>query len=177
MNILYAVILILISAISWLGNLVGLPGNWGILVATAVYAYFVRDAGHWEIGLWGVIGVACLAILGEVLELIAGALGAYQRGSSIRGALLGIVGSFIGGILGIFIGLPVPIFGSIIAAVLFAGLGAFAGSVLGEVWLGASWKEGVEVGKTAFVGRLIGTFAKLYTGCLILVLVLALLIW
>jgi uncharacterized protein len=60
--------------------------------------------------------------------------------------------------------------------VLFAGLGAMAGAMLGEVWAGrkldASWK----IGTAAFRGRLMGTLGKMLIGGLIVAMVVAALV-
>ena len=44
-----------------------------------------------------------------------------------------------GGLFGLTVVVPIPIVGSIAAALLFAGLGALGGAVLGERWKGAPW--------------------------------------
>jgi uncharacterized protein YqgC (DUF456 family) len=115
--------------------------------------------------------------MGEVVELLAGAVGAAKAGGSKRGAALALAGSIIGGVVGLFVGLPVPMVGSILAAVLFAALGAMVGAIIGETWTGkrldASWR----VAKAAFWGRLTGTLCKLLVGAaMIAVVVVAMLV-
>lgn len=75
---------------------------------------------------------------------------------SFRFALILIVG----GILGVFLGIPIPVGGSIVAAVLFAGLGAMAGAILGETWAGQDLEATWRIDKLAFWGRLAGTLGK-----------------
>ena len=66
-----------------------------------------------------------------------------------------------------------PAGGSIVAAVLFAGLGAMAGAILGETWAGrdadASWR----IAKRAFWGRLAGTLGKMIFGAVMIAIVVA----
>ena len=105
-----------------------------MVAAAAGYAYCVDDKvpssmAVWELGdWWGGGGLAALALLGDIIEFLAGALGVKRKGGSKRGALFAIIGSFAGGLVGIFVGIPVPIVGPIIVAFLFASLGALAGA-------------------------------------------------
>ncbi len=59
--------------------------------------------------------------------------------------------------------------GSIVAAVLFAGLGAMVGALIGESWKGRGLGESWQVGKAAFWGRLLGTLAKVVVGSVMVV--------
>ncbi|HEV3136277.1 MAG TPA: DUF456 domain-containing protein [Pirellulales bacterium] len=161
MSFLAAALLCVAVVVGWLAQLIGLPGNWLIVACAAVYAGSMpadaRVAISWQV----VIALACLAALGEIAELAAGALGVAKVGGSRRSAVLALLGSVIGGFVGLVVGLPIPVIGSLAAAVLFAGLGAMAGAILGESSLGRDLDASVEVGKAAFVGRLIGTLAKM----------------
>ena len=62
--------------------------------------------------------------------------------------------------------LPAPIVGTLIGACL----GAFAGSVLGDLWAGRPAHLSVKSGRGAAIGRLWGTVAKMATGGLIVVI-------
>ncbi len=158
----------------WLLNVFGLPGNWVMLVVAIVYWYFVP--ADWLTYGWVVLVIlGVLAILGEVVEFLAGAMGATKAGGSKRGAALAVIGSMIGGIVGIFVGslVPIPIIGSLITALLFAGFGALLGAVLGEQWKGRSLDESVEIGKAAFWGRILGTLGKMLAGAVMLAVVCA----
>jgi uncharacterized protein YqgC (DUF456 family) len=70
----------------------------------------------------------------------------------------------VGGIVGT--ALPVPIVGTLIGACL----GAFAGSLIGDLWAGRPLFPTFETGWGATVGRLWGTVAKLAIGGMILVI-------
>ena len=58
-------------------------------------------------------------------------------------------------------------------AVLFAGLGAFGGAVIGEQWKGRTFDESVKVGHAAFLGRLLGTVGKIMIGAVMIALIVA----
>jgi len=161
---LYALLLILVLLIGWMLTVLGGPGNWLMVAAAALYAWLIPEDETLIVG-WGVvIALLVLAALGEMLEFIAGALGATKGGGSKRGAALAIIGSMAGAVVGLFVGVPIPVLGPVIAAFLFAGLGAFAGAVLGELWKGRSLDRSLDVGKAAFWGRLLGTLAKTLIG-------------
>lgn len=144
----------------WLLTLLSMPGNWLMIAAVAVYAYLVPD-GRLDIGWPTVATLVGLAVLAEVLEFAAGALGAARAGGSKRAALLGALGSMIGALFGAAGGVPVPVVGSMVGAVLFACVGALAGAMLGEAWKGRDFDQSLRVGQAAFWGRLLGTLAKI----------------
>jgi uncharacterized protein len=176
MTILFALLLIVVLLASWALTLLSLPGNWLMVAATALYACFVPAASPAGIGWKVVAATVVLAVVGEVVELAAGAAETTRAGGTRRGAALALVGSVVGALVGVLVGLPIPLAGSVVAAVLFAGLGAMAGAMLGEVWAGrkldASWK----IGAAAFRGRLLGTLGKMLIGGLIVAVVVAALV-
>jgi uncharacterized protein YqgC (DUF456 family) len=169
MNVVFALLLVIVLLGCWLLTLLGLPGNWLMVVATSVYACLTPVVLGWRT----VLAVLALAALGEVVELVAGAMGVSKTGGSRRGAVMALAGSILGGILGVVIGLPIPLVGSVVAAVFFAGLGAMAGAILGEISagqkLGASWR----IGKAALWGRLAGTLGKILLGAVMILVVVA----
>lgn len=157
---LYVLLLFVALVAGWLMTVLSMPGNWLMIAAAAIYAYFIPDESRFDISRTTVGILIGLALLAEVLELAAGALGAARAGGSKRGAVLAAVGSMVGALAGAFIGVPIPVVGSVIAAILFAGLGALAGAMLGESWKGRGLEESWKVGQAAFWGRLLGTLAK-----------------
>jgi len=161
--------LALVLVFGWVAQLVGLPGNWLIVASAALYAWLVGPDAATAIGWPAVFTLLALAVLGEVAEFAAGAFGVKAAGGSRRGAVLAIVGSLVGGIAGLFIGIPIPIVGSLASAVLFGCLGALAGAVAGETWKGRDLDGSLEIGKAAFVGRLLGTAAKVIVCSLMVV--------
>jgi uncharacterized protein YqgC (DUF456 family) len=176
MHILFALSLILVLLACWLLTLLAMPGNWLMVVATAVYAWLVPVASTAGLGWKTVVALLVLATLGEIVELLAAALGVAKAGGSRRGALLALAGSMLGAIVGIFVGLPIPLIGSVVAAVLFAGLGAMAGAVLGETSVGRDADATWRIAKLAFWGRLAGTLGKIILGAVMIALVMAALV-
>jgi uncharacterized protein YqgC (DUF456 family) len=177
MSLLFAMLLIVVLLAGWLLTLLGMPGNWLMVVATAIYAYLTRAQSHAAVG-WKVVALlVVLAALGEVIELMAGATGAARAGGTRRAAILALIGSIGGAIFGIVVGLPIPLAGPIVAALLFAGLGAMAGAILGEMWAGRNLDASWQVGRAAFWGRLLGTLGKLLIGAVMVAIVLAALIF
>ncbi len=168
MSIVYAILLLLALLAFWLLTVVGMPGNWLMVAATALYAWLVPEDAAASLG-WGVVlAVALLAGLGELLEALAAALGVAKAGGSRRGAVLALLGSLGGGLLGMVVGLPIPLLGPLLAAVLFAGIGALLGAMLGERWKGRDLDESWAVGKGAFWGRLLGTLGKVLVGSIMI---------
>ncbi len=176
MAVVFAILLITVLLASWLLTLLGLPGNWLMVVATAVYAFLMPAQSPAALGWKMVLALLVLAALGEVVELVAGAAGTARVGGSRKGAVLALAGSITGGIVGIFIGLPIPLVGPLVAVVLSAGLGAMAGAILGESWAGKSLGESWQIGKAAFWGRLAGTSGKLLVGVVMVAVVVTALV-
>ena len=175
MIFLAAFLLIVVTAIGWFLQLLGLAGNWLIVVAAALYAWWVPIDERLAISTSTLIALLVLAIAGEIVEFVAGAAGVAKVGGSRRSALLALVGSIVGGIVGVFVGLPIPVVGSVAAAILFAAAGAMAGAFIGESWKGRDFDTSLEVGKAAFVGRVLGTLAKtIISSIMIAVIIVAL---
>lgn len=157
-------ILFLTANLLWLALVVvGLPGNW-LMVFTA----FVAQWWYWESAAGGdrqifsvgtLIAVVALALLGELVELLAGMAGAKRAGATRRGALGALVGGLVGALAATFM-IPIPVLGSLLGAVAGAGLGAGALELSGGRNLSESLRSGVGAG----VGRFWGTVGKLTAG-------------
>src|SRR5215813_11687850 len=91
-----AVLLVLVCIAAWLTNLLTLPGNWFVVGLAALFAWwFPADASRGI--LWKtVIILVVLAVVGEVIEFVAGAAGAAKQGASMRAVALSLVGAFVG---------------------------------------------------------------------------------
>ena len=151
-DICLVVTLLTVNAAAVLLVSMSLPGTWLILLATALLAWF-----RWDEGLFGpvtLIGLAALALLGEVLELVTGALGAKKAGGTAWGAAGAMVGGVVGGVAGTFF---LPVIGSILGA----AVGAFAGALVGERVSGRGLEDAAASGRGAFVGRLVGSALKM----------------
>jgi uncharacterized protein len=179
LTIIFALLLIVVLLGCLALTLFGLPGNWLIVAATAIYVCLGPAHSPAAIG-WKLIAVLVfIAVLGEIVELAAATMGTAKAGGSRRGAVLALAGSIVGAVVGLFVGIPIPVplVGSIFAALLFAGLGALAGAMLGELWAGKDWGTSWRIGKAAFGGRLVGTVAKMLLGGMMIVVVIIALIW
>lgn len=149
----------------WLVGLVGvvmvalqLPGTWVMLAAAAVAAWWgwAELPGDRLIGWMALGAMLVLAVLGEVVEAIAGALGARTAGGSKRGAFLAVIGGIAGAIAGTFV-IPVPILGTLLGAAIGAGVM----STLGDKWAGRKTSDALKAGGGAAVGKFAGAVAKL----------------
>ena len=144
MTIFFSLLLILVLLACWSLTLLGLPGNWLMVMVTTTYACVVPAQLPAAIGWRTVVTILVLAALGEIVELVASAMGVSKQGRSRRSAVMALLGSIGGGMLGVFIGVPIPLVGSVVVAVFFAGVGAMAGAILGEISvgqrLGRSWR-------------------------------------
>lgn len=171
--IVLAVMLVLLCLGSWVTNLIALPGNWICVLLIAVYAWLGPEQGRAAIGYGPVLTGFAFALVGEIVEFVAGAAGATRAGASRKSTLYSIVGSMAGAMAGAIIGIPIPVIGPVIAAILFGGLGAAAGAMYGEWNDGRSWKENWTVGNAAFWGRTFGTMGKVIAGAGIVIVALA----
>ena len=168
MSLVWALGLVVVLLFCWATNLFGLPGNWLMLAATALYAYAGPKEEPAAISWQVVIALAVLAVLGEVVETLASAMGVKKLGGSRRSAIFALIGSIAGGLLGLMVGLPIPVIGPIVTGPIFAALGALGGAILGEQSLGRDPDQAWQIGKAAFWGRLLGTLAKVLLGSLMI---------
>lgn len=164
LDILLAIGISLLAVSGWAANLLGMPGNWLVVLLAGVAWTLIPEIYRSHVELPLCLGVLVVATIGEVLEFAASALGTSRLGGSKRGAALALAGSITGAIVGLFLGSPIPIVGNVIACLLLGGAGACAGAVLGERWAGKDWKASLEIGNAAFWGRILGTFGKAVCG-------------
>lgn len=164
-------LLLAVLAAGWVMTLLSLPGNWLMVLAVAIYAWLVPTEWRGDVSWAVVLVVFLLAIVGEILETLAVAVGTSRAGGSRRAALLGLCGSLGGGLIGALVGVPIPVVGSLVGAVLFAACGAAFGAYVGEAWKGRTSDESWKVSQAAFVGRLLGTMAKILAASVIVAIV------
>lgn len=167
----WSVLLVLCNLGALTATLFALPGNWVILVLSALFAWLIRDPSGGGISLYTVGALLALATIGEIVEFAAGAAGAARSGASRRGMVLSLIGAMIGSLVGAACGaaIPIPLIGSLVGAVGGGAGGAFAGAYLGETWRGVPEDQRFEIGKAAFIGRLLGTAGKLAIGAAMVV--------
>lgn len=138
-----------------------LPGGWILLGL----AFVIEICDRWYLpvddrqtfGVWLLVTATALLALGEVIEFVAGVMGAQRAGSTRAG----MWGALIGGIAGIFVFAPlvafIPIFGALVAAVV----GTFVGALLGELTArGATVQGSMRPAIGATIGRVLGTTGK-----------------
>ncbi len=165
-----AIVLAALMLAFWLTNLIGMPGNWLMLLTGLIYWLVMWNSESVIAITWvTVLVLGLLAIVGELAEFLASSSATKGAGGSKRSVVLALAGSIVGGIVGLFIALPVPIVGPLIGALLFGGLGAFGGAVLGEKWAGRENEESIKVGAAAFKGRIFGTLGKTAIGFLMVI--------
>lgn len=131
----------------------GLPGTW-LMIAVAVG--FPLVAGIEPLGVFTLVGITVLAVIGELVEFSLSARYTRKYGGSRRASW----GAIIGGIVGAIVGVPLPVIGSVIGAFV----GAFAGALLGELSLGSGSAASTRVAWGALVGRLVATAVKMGIG-------------
>ncbi len=143
---------------------VQLPGTWALLGLAALLEYLDRlylpappDGDQQTFGWWVLGSCLALAVIGEIIEFVAGVAGAKKGGASSRG----MWGALIGGIAGVFIFTPlfffIPIFGAFLGAVL----GTFVGAIVGELTVDhATIKGSMKPAIGATIGRVLGTTSK-----------------
>lgn len=154
--VIFIMALLLINAAGVVLVALQLPGTWLMIAATAVFAWLRWGQEHFVYGWWTLAALLGLAVLGELVEFAASALGSHHVGGSKRGAAISIATAIVGAILGSFL-IPIPIVGTLLGAALGAG----AGASLGDKWAGRSWSETAQGFKGAAVGKLSGAAVKL----------------
>ena len=158
--------LVIFNGLSLLLVLFSLPGNWLIVSATAMFAWWKRDEGIFSI--YTLIAITVLAVIGEIIEFFAGAGGAKKAGASWLASLSAIAGAMIGAAMGtVFI--PVPILGTLLGACIGAGLATLGVETLGGKKIDHSFKSGLGAG----IGVFMGTTSKFAIGILIWLIVTA----
>ena len=168
----YAIILTVLNTV-WLAlNLVGLPGNWLMLIGMAGLAWYTWGTPDQMFGPVTLIAGLVFALVGEVLEFMAGAAGATRAGATRRGAIGALIGGLVGGIVGTAM-IPIPVVGSILGACA----GAFAGALVLEFSGGRNWSESFRAGLGAGQGRFWGTISKLGVGALLWTLITVAAFW
>jgi uncharacterized protein YqgC (DUF456 family) len=173
---LWATLLVLINLV-WLATVVaGLPGNWLIVVSTALVAWW-----HWgdpdtgEAGMFSIatlITIVALAAVAEIAELVTGVVGSKKAGGTRWGAVGALLGGLIGAIVGTFV-IPIPLLGSLIGACGGACLGAWGL----ELASGRKMRESARAGVGAGIGTFAGRVIKLATGIMIWLIVAVAAFW
>lgn len=151
----YTVILInLLFSVIMLGGvamtIVGLPGNFIIVLTGLIYGYY----DHFEHVDYTVLAVVIgVFIISEMIEFGAGLIGAKQGKASKRSMLAAVIGTVVGGIWGTAI---LPLFGSILGALL----GAFVITTLAEYTKVKDAEQAKRVAISILKGQIVGMIFK-----------------
>jgi uncharacterized protein YqgC (DUF456 family) len=140
--------------VGWALAVLTLPGVWLMLLAASLVNWL------WTPGVysWWTIGVcAAVALVGEVLEVVASGFGSKKFGGTKTGAAGSVIGGLVGGVVGTF-AIPVPIVGTIVGSVVGAAVGALAAE---KGIKKRTWKESHKSAAGAAAGRLAATVIKL----------------
>jgi uncharacterized protein YqgC (DUF456 family) len=148
-----------------------LPGNWLMVISTCLLAWLKWDDSR-PFNEWLLIGIAALALIGEIVEFFAGAGGAKKAGSGWLGALAAIGGAVFGALIGTVV-VPVPIVGTMLGACFGAGLATWTVERATGKERNASVRSGVGAG----TGVLVGTLSKFGIGCLIWLIITIAAFW
>lgn len=160
MDYILAILCVALMTFSLILLFIGLPGNWVILGLAALWNWWVGAEFGWSFFLL-LIG---LAALGEVIEFVAGMLGAKYFGGSKKGSWGGVIGAIVGGIL------CAPImFG--LGALPGALAGAFAGCYLLERAHGMANSPALSAAMGTTLGRFGGFLVKLAIGITLIALI------
>lgn len=143
----------------WLGLVpFSLPGNWLMILTTILFALWQKNI----FGVYIILAAIVLALIGEVLEFLAGAGGAKAAGGGKKAMAAAIIGAIIGAILGTFL-IPVPIFGTLLGS----ALGAAMAVLIAERKAGKEMKQSLKIATGAGLGRFVGLGTKIATGIII----------
>lgn len=152
-QILAAVAVALLAIVGLGLTVITLPGLW-LPIGAALLIQWWRPGDELLFDWSTIIACVGMGVLAEVIEFLAGSLGAAKAGSSKRGALAAGVGSLIGALVGAPVGLFV---GAIIGAVAGAGVGAYLAE---RYWVKKTGAEATRAMTGAAIGRAIAMVVK-----------------
>lgn len=156
MELTAAIIVTLACLIGAVAVLFSLPGIWFMVaVAAGCELWLGGVEGPNEMFEWRTLAIAAgLALVSDVVDLVAGSVGATKAGGSKRSA----IGALVGGIAGAIAGsLVIPIIGTILVGAIGAGVGA---ALAQRTKQGADWRRSTAVAKGAAFGWLVAVAFK-----------------
>lgn len=162
MHWIYYALLIAVQCCGLALNLASLPGLWLMVASLALYAWVTGFDHH--VGWTGIIVVAALALIAEIVEFVAGAAGSAQAGGTKRS----MVGSVVGGVVGAIVLtplIPIPVVGTLVGLCL----GTFVGASATEYLIRTDPAHSVRVGIGAAKGRMWGVVIKMLFGVIMLI--------
>jgi uncharacterized protein YqgC (DUF456 family) len=153
MTLTAAFIVVCASVIGVLLTALTLPGIWFTLAVAAGLQLWRADLFSW----WLLLAVFILALVSEVLDLFASAIGARRAGGTRRASIGSLIGAFVGAIAGTPL-IPIPIVGSILGGAIGAGLGALLLERHGGT---KTWAQSARIGGGAAIGRFTASMLKI----------------
>lgn len=154
----WATILILLNIICLSLVAFAVPGTWLMVIATAAFAWLLRD--HNVISIYTLIAITVLATIGEILEFFGGMGAAKKAGAGFWGSVGAIAGAITGAVLGTFL-IPIPIIGTLVGS----AIGAAVGSAILSGTKGQNKRT--KVAMHAGIGQFAGSSMKLFVAVVI----------
>jgi len=140
LNVLFCMILF----VGVMTTMMGLPGNILIVIAGLSYGYYENFA---HIDYATLVIIVGAFIISELIEFVAGVIGARKEKASKRGMVAAFVGTIIGSIGGTMI---LPVIGTL--------LGAFAGAAVSTILAEYSKTKDIKLAKRVGIGVVKGQF-------------------
>jgi len=155
---LWLVLLMIVNAFWLVLSFFSLPGNWLIIATTILFALWQKNI----FSIYTIITAVILAVIGEIIEFLAGAGGAKAAGGGKKTMAAAIIGAIVGAIVGTVL-IPVPIFGTLLGASAGAGLAV----LIVERKAGKELTQSLKTAAGAGLGQILGTSAKIIAGVVI----------
>jgi uncharacterized protein YqgC (DUF456 family) len=163
-------ILVLLNALWLTLVLLGLPGNWLMVISTCLFAWWKWDERVFS--GWTLVAIVALALLGELTEFLAGVVAAKGSGASWRGSMMAVFGAILGALFGTFT-IPVLFLGTVLGASIGAGLAVWATEIARGELAEHSLRRAVSAG----IGQFVGTASKIMLGLVIWLVIAVAAFW
>ncbi len=165
-----SIILILLNALCLVLVLFGIPGNWLMVILTCLFAWWQWNTGVFSGGT--LVAIMILALMGELIEFLAGMIGARRSGTSWHGSIAAIVGAIVGALVGTF-AISIPLVGTLVGASAGAGLAVW----VIETARGQSAEHSLRRAVHAGLGQILGTSSKIAVGVVIWLIIAVAAFW
>ena len=158
--VVWEVVFFVISVLSVLVGLLGLPGNF-VPVLAALFAVIAGDGSFtW---IWFIVFLS-IAVSGEVFDQVTGVYGAKKYGATRPGMFGALIGGIVGGVVGTMI---LPVIGSL--AGVFVGCFAFT-FLFEYLFSERSTDESRKAGVGAVLGKTAAMAYKFIAGFVLIIL-------
>lgn len=151
-DIVMVIALVLCCLLALVMTALRLPGTWLMVGGAVGYGWW----GNWaRVGFWTIAVLVGLALIGELIEILASVLTARKAGGSRQAAWGGLAGGILGMFMLSFL-VPIPIVGTIAGALV----GCFAGAMIAEYSVRRKLAQGTRVGLFSALGFVLGMAGK-----------------